>query len=92
MYDNVHWVGMVSEVDHDNSDSKIKFMHPHLPATSFKWPSRDDICWVPNLHIVCTVNAPSLLTQTARQYYFKSIDMEKIRSNIENYKHKPFIV
>ena len=64
MYDDKHWLGMVMQIDIDNADVQIKFMHPHLPSISFKWPVRDDACWVPMPNILCMVNAPILQTVT----------------------------
>ena len=31
----------------ENLDVKVKFMHPKCPTPSLKWPSHDDLCWVP---------------------------------------------
>jgi hypothetical protein len=30
-YKMLNWVGLVSEVDEENDDALVKFMHPHLP-------------------------------------------------------------
>eukprot|EP00112_Aurelia_sp_Birch-Aquarium-sp1_P009177 Seg2032.1 transcript_id=Seg2032.1/GoldUCD/mRNA.D3Y31 product="hypothetical protein" protein_id=Seg2032.1/GoldUCD/D3Y31 len=86
VYDEQYWLSMVSEVDQENEDILVKFMHPHFPARSFRWPNRDDVCWVPNLHIVCSTEAPSLSTVTARQYTFETNELEKIRNCIDNHK------
>ena len=85
IYDEQYWLGMVSEVDKENEDILVKFMHPHFPARSFKWPNRDDVCWVPNLHIVCSTKTPSLSTVTARQYTFDTAELETIRNCIDKH-------
>ena len=86
VYDEHYWLGMVSEIDKDHEDILVKFMHPHFPARSFRWPNRDDVCWVPNLHIVCTTEAPTLSTITARQYIFERNELERIRTYMDNHK------
>ena len=61
LHDKNYWVGIIMEVSTENLDVKVKFMHPKLPASSsFKWPARDNLCWVPNVHICCVVSAPEL--------------------------------
>ena len=42
-YDELYWIGMVSEINSVNDDFKIKFMHPNVPSQSYNWPNRDDI-------------------------------------------------
>ena len=37
-YDDLHWVGMVSELNKKEHDVKIKLMHPNYPSISYKWP------------------------------------------------------
>ena len=54
------------EVSNENLDVKVKFMHPKLPTPSLKWPSCDDLCWVPTVHICHIVYPPELSSQTAR--------------------------
>ena len=46
-----YWVVINMEVSTENLDVKVKFMHLKLPAPSFIWPIRDDLCWVPDVHI-----------------------------------------
>jgi len=64
------------EVDKDQGDVRINFMHPHGPSRSFCWPHVDDICWVPITHILCTVEVPT--TATGRQYNLRPQDNEKV--------------
>jgi hypothetical protein len=81
-YDDKHWLGMVMELDRDNADVQVKFMNPHLPSTSFKWPVRDDVCWVPKPNVLCVIDAPVLQTATGRNYQLKKNDMSKIQKLI----------
>ena len=82
MYDDKHGLGMVMQIDIDNADVQIKFMQPHLPSISFKWPVRDDVCWVPMPNILCMVNAPILQTVTGRNYQLEKNAICKIQELI----------
>ena len=42
-YEGSWWIGMIFEKDTDEINLKEKFIHPHGPFTSFKWPIFDDI-------------------------------------------------
>ena len=56
-------------------------MHPHGPSPSFVWPSFEDICWVPNNHILCKIDSPP--TKTGRSYVVSEADIIKILSKID---------
>ena len=56
----IFWDGMVLAIDSDNKDVEERFMHPHYPSSSYKWPMRDDECWVPKNHVIATIETPSL--------------------------------
>ena len=44
LYDNKWWVGIIINVDKEEEDVQVKFMHPSGPSRSFQWPHVDDIC------------------------------------------------
>ena len=88
VYDQQYYVGIIMEVCVENLDVKVKFMHPHLPSPMFKWPARDDLCWVPNAHICSIIAAPELKSQNARQYYFDKKECEKIEKILILHKEK----
>ena len=72
MYDQHWWLGVIIASSQDSEDEvHVKFMHPHGPAMSFRWPIRDDLCWVPIPHVLCTVSPPSTGT-SGRMYVFPS--------------------
>ena len=50
--DNEIWIGMVLEIDMENKDLLIKFMHPALPSHSFYWEDFKDM--------FCTINEYSV--------------------------------
>jgi len=72
VYEAEWWVGIILEIDKDQGDVRIDFMHPHGPSQSFYWPHLDDICWVLITHIFCGVEVPS--TATGRQYNLREKD------------------
>ena len=67
VYDSQWWVGNILDKSDEYSDVHMRFMHPHGPATSFKWPDREDKCWVPLQHVLCIIPSPAT-TGTARHY------------------------
>lgn len=77
-YDGSFWVGMTCDIDDANNDVKVKFMKPTFPARSFTWPTRDDVCWVPNVHVITTISPPGLSTKRARQYCLEVDEIRKI--------------
>lgn len=71
--DNKIWIGMVLEIDMENKDLLIKFMHPALPSHTFYWKEDfKDICFVPLMNILCTVDVPT--TANARVYHLSKMD------------------
>ena len=82
-YDELYWIGMVSEINSVNDDFKIKFMHPNVPSQSYNWPNWDDICWVPRLNVISIIEAPSLSLLSGQQYHISKEDnllIEKLLS------------
>ena len=43
MNDSEWWLACVLDVDSDNAEVKVTFLHPHRPTRSFKYPSLPDI-------------------------------------------------
>ena len=78
LYDKNWWIGMVMSVNDEEHDAEVKFMHPHGPARSFFWPSREDLCYVPYNHILLSIGMPS--TSSGRQYRISDKDFSKIQS------------
>ena len=81
LYDGHYWVGLVDEVDEENDDVRVKFMHPHFPSRSYCWPSREDKCFVPTVNVLCRVEPPS--TNTGRQYKLESKDIKTIEDELK---------
>ena len=76
LYDQLWWIGMVQDIDKEEDDGAVKFMHPNGPSASFIWPSKDDIIWVPNIHIICKIDIP--LTDIGRTYHLSEVNVKKI--------------
>jgi len=70
------WIGIIREVDKEQDDARINFMHPHGPSQSFHWPQVDDMCWVPITHLLCSVDTPT--TITGRQYSITQAEVKKV--------------
>ena len=65
-------MGIITNVDKEEGDVQVKFMHPSSPSRSFQWSYVDDICWVPNNHILCKINIP--ITSSGRVYSILELD------------------
>ena len=76
LYEQQWWIGMVQDINKEEADVDVKFMHPNGPSPSFKWPSKEDICWVPNIHIICKIDIP--ITDTGRTYHLSEDNVKKI--------------
>ena len=79
-YDEKHWIGIVDAIDEEHDNIKVKFMYPCYPARSYNWPGRDDICFVPNVNVLCIIGAP--VTVTRRQYKLNDEDIDTIEQEL----------
>ena len=65
-YDSKWWIGVVCELNDEEDDCFISFLHPAGPSASFVWPPRKDVCWIARSDVICTVQVPS--TRNGRTY------------------------
>ena len=65
IYDGEWWLACVLEVDAENGEVKVTFLHPCGPSRSFKYPSVPDILVVPTTDLLTKVNPR---TTTGRVY------------------------
>ena len=77
-HDDHYWIGMVSEVDLESKEVKVKFTHPSYPSNSYKWPTCDDICWVPQTHLLVTLETPFTSSISVRQYHLSKKDTKTV--------------
>ena len=77
-YNSFWWIGLVKEIGHEQGDILVEFMHPHGPSRTFKWPAREDFCWMPFDKFMCKVDEPN--TMTGRMYQISKVDHTKIMS------------
>ena len=89
LYERQYWVRITIKISTENSDVKVKFIHPKLPTPSLKWLSHEDLCWVPNIHVCRVVSPLELRSQTARMYYFNASECKKKRK--EKKKNNSFV-
>ena len=88
MCDNDTWLGVICQIGKENRDVQLKFMHPRLPACSFEWAMREDVCWVPGINVVLVVDTPVPSTQSGRQYGFGTSNL----TNIERVSIEQFLI
>ena len=72
-------IGMVDEISDEFGDYHIKFMHPQGPLKQFRWPAKEDTCWVGEESILCQISAPSLTSSSSSmKYIITGTDEENI--------------
>ncbi|XP_065679120.1 uncharacterized protein LOC124814871 [Hydra vulgaris] len=74
-YEQKWWIGVIEDINLEEKDVLVKFMCPNGPARSFKWPSKESQCWIPDVHIICKVEVP--ITKTGLCYYLAKEDLKK---------------
>lgn len=82
VYDSFWYFGMVNEVNAEEKDVTVQFLHPRGPSPSFFWPKKEDTCAVPIPHIIAMVEPPK--TMTGRTYQFSQECMSSIKSKFDN--------
>ena len=55
LYDGQDWVGIIDELDDENDNVKVKFIHPHYPSRPYCWPRREDKCFVPRVNVLSRI-------------------------------------
>ena len=53
-------------------------MHSHYPATSYNWPSPDDLCWIPRVSVLAVVEPPVPMSVGAHHYKLSTEIFSKI--------------
>ena len=70
-----------------STDPTIKMKHISCDdfqlEFDFGWPLHDDHCWVKHMHVVTTINIPSLSSASGPQYHISPNDIEFIENLIQ---------
>ncbi|XP_065669184.1 uncharacterized protein LOC136088691 [Hydra vulgaris] len=74
VYDAQWYLGNILSISEEHQDLNMKFMKKSL-CNKFTWPCRDDLCWVPLMHILCKVQSLKVQSNSGRFY---SIDLKEI--------------
>ena len=85
IYGGYWWIGMVTNLNDDEGDATIDFVHPHGPIKSFNWPSRSDKCYVPITNILTIIETPKTTT-TGRSYSISDKEYNMIISTFNKHK------
>lgn len=81
-YDGCCWIGCVLSINSQDRNITVKFLHPHIPATSFFYPQHEDILEVDPLDILTIVHP---ITATGRTYNLTRNEMQEATSALESY-------
>ena len=74
-YDFDWYAGIILDISIDNGDVYVKFIHPKGPSMLFKWPSKEDECWVA-LNNVIKILKPPKSNQSERNFTFDENDIK----------------
>ena len=85
VYDNEWYIEIVQEVA-DDSDVYVKFIQQN--GVNFKWPSREEKCWVPIINVLAKVNTLVAQCQSARNYQISEQEFVQISLNFEMFNKK----
>ena len=89
-YDFDWYAGIILDISIDNGDVYVKFMHPKGSSMLFKWPLKEDECWVA-LNNVIKILKPPKSNQSGRNFTFDENDIKDIIS-MKNFFFQNFLV
>lgn len=78
-YDKHWWLAYILDKDEELDELKVTFLHPHGPSSSFSYPSKPDVLWVPLMDVLCSVEP---LTPTGRTYVLTKKDILKSNNSL----------
>ena len=87
-YEFEWYASIILDISIDNDDVYVKFMYPKGPSMHFKWPSKEDECWIA-LNNVLKVLKPPKCNQSERNFTFDENDTKDAIS-MKNYFFREF--
>ena len=76
-FNNQLWTGKVTAKDFSSNEISISFMHPPYQGNQvFRWPRREDRCWVPATTVKLVLNDPT--TVSGEDYVFSGEEITAI--------------
>ncbi|XP_047126478.1 uncharacterized protein LOC124807875 [Hydra vulgaris] len=85
VYDDKWWIGIVTEINLEEVDAEVKFLHPRGPSIYFNWPERDDHCFIPNINILKKLSVPQACSSSGRNYVFENVEIEEVQVKWQQY-------
>ena len=82
MHDDKWWLGMVLEVDDENEDYKVRFLHPAGQSPTFYWPQFKDECYIIRRKVLLPI-APLNASSSRRQYTLPKETQSEIKKIFE---------
>ena len=58
----------------------LHFKGPGKPDNCFFWPSAEDICFIQQLAILCSISVPKPATKTAKKYKVSLFNASEIKN------------
>ena len=91
-YDSNWWVGLVQNVNCDEKDVEIIFLHPPGTSNSFNWPNRKDVCRVLYKNVICKIRPSTTAVWKKSKYgVIPGPYLPVFKLNMERYSISPCI-
>ena len=87
IYDHTWFLGNTKETSEENQEVLVKFMKQLVSSNAFTWLHRDDICWVPVTHILCTVKSLRVQSTPCRCYEISTMEYRQILRLFEKFQN-----
>ena len=73
VYNEACWLGCVLSVGESECVVTVKFLHPHLPSSSFVFPDQEDVMDIDPSDILTHVNP---ITATGKTYTLRKTEIQ----------------
>ena len=88
IYDLDWYVGLIEDINVEQKECNVNFMHPKQPTGALNWPRTPDKCLVPLNNIISIISVPSSSSMTSRAYKLKKEEHIDIVNKFANYLAK----
>ena len=86
-FDSFWMIRVVEEASEDESDREIKLMQFNPGTKTFRWPTKEDKCWIPCTNILTVIKIPSHISANSRHYNITNEELNVIIKKYKNWKN-----
>ena len=85
MYDLKWYIALIEKKCIESQDLYISFMHQHETSHRFFRSEREEVYWVPFIHVLTRVSVPTISSRNG-QYKLNDDDHKKVQHCFESFK------